>query len=196
MDGLSRTTGAGTLIEYREEWIQIHPLRLRDFGLFENILLNRVPNTEFLEGIAPKEMRDLFQVPVETMFAWLGTEEGLAISLWSCMRGERSRNWCTSMIDDDLFREAFVEARDRISGLSVSGFVDWPLIKLLTGGDDDQGEEEWKPTYTKVATIQLQTNSVPFSEISEWTLYQLRAAISEPKNFDGRLTVSRGSLPR
>ena len=168
-----------------------------DFGLFETHLLLNGPDLNALVGIPPVKTRGLFRVSFSAMFDWLETPEGLSLSLWRCTRGEKPKWWCEKAIEEDEFAHRFIKARNFVSGLGVEFGVDWPVIPkqfLQEDPDDepDEGDESWKPLYTKTLRVLMETYSL--KEMSEWTLYQLRVATSEAKNFDGKISMSKGAL--
>ena len=201
MDGLCRVAGCPVPVRILGRTYLANPLTLRDWGACENYLLTRParPLRKLflsLESMAafPDDARALYErfrrqahitkwlrvVPAKALRAWSGTDEGVYVTAWLCLR--QYRRWeCLEAVRAAVRRMArdevldLVLARDVASGTDLLSETDWPdaIDKFAHMRKEPPPAPAFVP-WKNVFRNALEGAFQPFDAVAGLTLYQVR----------------------
>lgn len=207
MDGLGRVLGCPAPCWLDNATWLMQPLRLRDWGTIEQHLLFHDPGNplrdlnraagqlqddpELAQHLLELTRADLRSnkrrrtIGQKQVMAWIGTPEGIVLSLWLCLRHNSNQRFhtlegverCLSELPQRSLEE-LVRLRDQLSGTDLLASSDWidPLegvrpsrrakrLKML--------DETFIPWRTNCYTWLIDAGVTP-EVIGNWTLYELK----------------------
>ena len=213
MDGLARCVAAPVDVSFGKIQWWVLPLTLFRLGCCEQRILaarstplERV--IEALPGLPTVEMRRQFlkrahaqtyadrsisKVPYRDVMAWLRTPDGVAYSLWLCLRDDRFRPPGIKRINK-AFQEATPEQMreagrrlERVSGLDLFAQLDWSL--LPESSDRTDRPFPWRMVFNHFAGEPFHWD---YERVGRLTLWHVKLYRSSGYSLGGRRNMDRG----
>jgi hypothetical protein len=182
MEGLARPAGSWVSVKieegpYKGEW-KLGGMQLDDYGVVEQELLKRqrtplealdkaaekVKNPKLLQMIARLAYNDLkkneqdYKIPVQDVYDWLDSVEGLIFTAWLCF-GKNHPGFTMEQakgIMNALGQQQFKRLRDQASGTDERGNATGPTQEGEGSSQEDTGSNGFPGNGT---TVSLPTNT-------------------------------------
>jgi hypothetical protein len=189
MENSYLSTGSPVPFECFGDLTLVYPMTIGNLGTVEAYLLAKpnllkkrlvklnVPDRymHVFESVTSKQVKKRRSYTFEDLNDFLLTLEGLILSLWLELRGQKTFKECKTEVTswDTEKTSEFVVARDIISGFDWRAIREWKGISFW-GEDEKEGKskrQNWKWLVRQIC--EALTGVVP-SDVADWTFYQLR----------------------
>lgn len=201
MHGLCRAIGAGIPYEFAGRTRILHPLRLVDWGVCEQLLLAGHQDAfDFAIGsrlAIGKEIRPALReackktnyLSFEDVSDFIDTEHGIVLTAWLCFRGAFEYQECEAWFQNSKLQERirFCRMRNQVSSVDLMAHLDWPLSL-----ETDNTKTNWM-TWIRAASELICPGLSP-QQVGELTLYQFRMLTCERKELDGVVSIHQSEL--
>ncbi len=201
MHGLCRAIGAGIPCTINGRTRILHPMRVSDWGMCEQVLLlSRQPAFEFAiqsrleigKSIKPA-LREICKksnyLSFEDINEFIDSPHGVTLTMWMCFRGafeyEECELWQQQASVSE--RSQFLRSRNQISSVDLLSRLDWP-VSLET----DDKRTNWMSVIRSVCEVSCP--GISPNRVGDLTLYQLRGLTCDYKELEGVTTIPRSEL--
>lgn len=188
---LSRAFAAGLPFDIGGELRLLEPMRLRDWGVLEQILLMQQKEATSVESL-PADVASLLHeeiklsrsVDLGDIIQFSTTEEGAGYRLWLALRQQHSHANCAGWVHETIQQGRFpklVATHNQADGIDLFAYLDWPKILEVPGGDKSQ---DWKTTVRWMAEFY----HFDPQTLGDQTLYQIRLLQWDLNRLQGRMS--------